>query len=501
MSEPGVGRVVAERYLLEARLGAGGFGQVWRALDLRRGRAPVALKLPHPALLARPAARSRFQVEAEALQRLEHPGILGLLDHRGDGPEPYLATELGEGRSLREVIMERAKVHDPFTLPPIAGLLTHLGEALAHAHCRAVVHRDPKPGNVLVTFDDDAPTARIIDFGLAKLIDETRDGTTVGRLLGTPLYLSPEQIRGLPVDARTDLFALATLTFELFTLRWAWARDWEDQPLPAIDLPSELASLNHPLGVTQRITTGLRPKVSPWRELPGALVPKVDRVLAQAMSCDPADRPLQVQAWVDELTEVIGRPPRPTPTPSAQVPTDPTIAASPGPPPRPRPQPRVWLPFVAAACLAAGAATWWSRDGREPGGQANPVPGPGPSQPAVVPEAPPHPRAQPHVSAEAASAVGPDLAGQGRASSQNRRPEPAPPPKAVDEVQERLQVLLRTPDDHGAAEALSQAIRAAGRELPRAEDRTTIERCATYAMMPVNVERLEACVASLKERQ
>src|SRR5918992_226549 len=195
-------------YEIVAPLGAGGMGEVYRARDPRLGR-DVAVKVLPDAASTNPDRLRRFEQEARAVAALSHPNVLAIFDI-GVGDVPFLVTELLEGEALRTLI-DRGPVPPQRTIE----LALQLVAGLAAAHARGIVHRDLKPDNVFVTSDGHV---KILDFGLAKRIaplnDEesgTRPETIQGAVVGTIGYMAPEQVRGLDVDHRTDIFACGAI--------------------------------------------------------------------------------------------------------------------------------------------------------------------------------------------------------------------------------------------------------------------------------------------------
>ena len=202
-------------YEIVAPIGAGGMGEVFRARDTRLGR-DVALKVL-PALFITDADRlRRFEQEARAAATLNHPNILVVHDVGTDGPTPYVVSELIEGLTLRE-LLERGAL--PARKAVDYGI--QIARGLAAAHEKGIIHRDLKPENVLVTKDG---RVKILDFGLAKLVEEiSSDGsratiahTDPGMVVGTAGYMSPEQLRAEPIDARSDVFSLGAVLYEMF---------------------------------------------------------------------------------------------------------------------------------------------------------------------------------------------------------------------------------------------------------------------------------------------
>jgi eukaryotic-like serine/threonine-protein kinase len=211
------GEVIEGRYRLTARLGGGAAGSVYRAEDLAGG-APLAIKVWDLSVLDSQTA-GRFHRETKALGTLDHPHIVSIRDYGLLEGMPYLAMELLEGTTLEPLVEAGA-------LPQATAIAiaTQILQALAYAHERQVVHRDLKPDNVfLARTPSGALHVKLLDYGLAKFLEPGADPmagnalTKRGTLLGTPLYMAPEQALGRPIDARTDVYAVGCVLFEMLT--------------------------------------------------------------------------------------------------------------------------------------------------------------------------------------------------------------------------------------------------------------------------------------------
>jgi serine/threonine-protein kinase len=195
-------------YKILSKLGEGGMALVYSAEDLRLGRV-VAIKVIKGELSETDTFIKRFEREARVIAALSHPHILKVFDFGHSGSFAYLVTELMTGGSLSERIRS-----EPLTDGYVLETLTQVGRALDYAHGQGIIHRDLKPANVLL---DQAGNAFLTDFGLAKLMREDIRLTSTGMIMGSPMYMSPEQWSGLAVDSRTDVYALGVMLFEMLT--------------------------------------------------------------------------------------------------------------------------------------------------------------------------------------------------------------------------------------------------------------------------------------------
>ncbi len=208
-------------YEILGKLGGGGMGIVFRAWDERLHRE-VAIKLLHDDYET-PGMRERFLLEARAASALNHPNICTIFDIGEQDGEPYLVMEVLEGITLKQKILQGA-----VPVEDMVRISEEISEALAAAHAKGIVHRDIKPANIfLVRKPGGKPQAKVLDFGLAKISQASRAGkaslsveiTTAGTTVGTLAYMSPEQARGEPLDARSDLFSLGVVMYEMATRR------------------------------------------------------------------------------------------------------------------------------------------------------------------------------------------------------------------------------------------------------------------------------------------
>jgi eukaryotic-like serine/threonine-protein kinase len=212
--DPMIGRIVGS-YRLDARLGQGGMGQVYRAVHPAIG-SRVAIKVLTPDAAARRDLVERFFGEARVVNHIRHPNIVGVLDlGQLDDGRPYILMELLEGASLAELLLRRG----PLPLATVVDIGRQVLAGLGAAHAAGVVHRDIKPDNVFV---QTGGRVKVLDFGIAKLEPEMSAGSTgtrTGALLGTPCYMAPEQVACERVDAQADVYAVGALLFEALTGR------------------------------------------------------------------------------------------------------------------------------------------------------------------------------------------------------------------------------------------------------------------------------------------
>lgn len=342
--------VLAGRYELGQKLGSGGMATVYEAHDKLLDRS-VAVKLLRSDALSEHTARQRFSAEARAAASLTHPHAVAVYDVNSGDEQPFIVMELVRGRTLEDVLNDTGRLDDSQAIAVGSQVLA----ALHAAHRRGLVHRDVKPANILLpdgvvpTRPDELPGVKLADFGIAKAVSDATVGLTrVGQVIGTPKYLSPEQVKGERATGQSDLYAAGVVLYEMLAGRPPFERDSalslalahrEDEPPPLSDL---------------------RPDLNP------ALVALVHR----ALSKDPADRPADANEMRDALI-AAARAPRGTQlldqAASTQVvppagpigPTEP-VGPAPGTPATSPPPRRGWWPVALALVVVLGvlAAVW-----------------------------------------------------------------------------------------------------------------------------------------------
>jgi serine/threonine-protein kinase len=238
-----VGTVIAERYHIIKKLGEGGMGQVYLAEHVKMGRKS-AVKVMNPGMVQNVDAISRFNREAQNASRINHPNVAGIYDF-GETSEGlvYLAMEFIEGEPLTEVIKQHG------ALPPMRAseITRQAAEGLSVAHEMGIVHRDLKPDNIMIAKGrSGADLVKVVDFGIAKAAaNEAQKVTKTGMVVGTPEYMSPEQLSGDPLDARSDIYALALVAFNMFTGKLPFPGETmqESMIMRLTDEPRQLAQM------------------------------------------------------------------------------------------------------------------------------------------------------------------------------------------------------------------------------------------------------------------
>ncbi|WP_431677137.1 serine/threonine-protein kinase [Kitasatospora sp. KL5] len=306
-------------YRLEQLIGRGGMAVVYRAEDLRLGRT-VAVKLLAPDLVRNDVFRERFIRESKAAAAIDHPHIVPVYDAGEADGLLYIAMRYVSGRDLRALLDREG----PLSLRQTVRITTQVASALDAAHSHDLVHRDVKPGNILVAEGTDSEHPEhvyLTDFGLTKKSLSLSGLTTVGQFVGTLDYVAPEQINGKPVDGRCDVYSLACVVYEMLSGTPPYQRD--------DDLAQLWAHLNDP-----------PPHLSEQRP---NLPPALDDVLIRALAKTPDERYDSCLAFVGALHGVEHVAAIPVPTPTELVPQIPESAVPKiPPPPSPPPEPPPW---------------------------------------------------------------------------------------------------------------------------------------------------------------
>lgn len=292
-----LGQVIAERYHIIKKLGEGGMGQVYLAEHVKMGRKS-AVKVMHAAMNADADAVSRFNREAANAARISHPNVCAIYDF-GETPDGmiYLAMEFIEGQSLTAIVEQHRAL-----APARAGdIVRQVGAALSVAHDQGIVHRDLKPDNIMVTrTKDGADLVKVVDFGIAKASDnEAQKVTKTGLVVGTPEYMSPEQLAGDKLDGRSDIYSLGLVAFNCLTgtLPFQSESAQEAMIMRLTDVPRRLAEV--------------KPDVA-W---PEALQQVMDRVLAR----DARDRYASATEFARDFVRALEAVPAPAPTDGATM--------------------------------------------------------------------------------------------------------------------------------------------------------------------------------------
>ncbi len=264
-ADPLIGRVIADRYRIDAFLGRGGMGVVYKVEHVHIGKL-MAMKLLHGELARDQDIQKRFRREAEAASRLNHHNTVQIFDFGWDGGLMYLVMEFVDGRDFGLVIQNEG----PLPFPRVARLAAQVAQSVSQAHGAGVIHRDLKPENMMLVQRPDRELMKVLDFGLAKLRhqDKSITLTRAGSIVGTPYYMAPEHIRGDPVDGRADVYALGAVMYKALTSN-----------------PPFVAS--SPMGV---LTKHLTDPVVPPSVRVSTVPPEADAIVLRAMAKKLEDR-------------------------------------------------------------------------------------------------------------------------------------------------------------------------------------------------------------------
>ncbi|MCA1664724.1 MAG: serine/threonine protein kinase, partial [Myxococcales bacterium] len=262
-----IGTTLEERYRVIERLAAGGMGVVYKGELVAIGK-PVAIKFLHDALTLIPDVVKRFQREATAMSKLAHPNLVSVLDSGLAAGTPYLVMDFVSGKSLAEVLAQ-----GPMPATRAAGLAKQILAGVRAAHAQHVVHRDLKPDNIILLDHVEGDFAKILDFGLAKVLrgedSAASQLTNTGFALGTPGYMSPEQARGTDADERSDLYAVGVILYHMVTGRKPFVAD---SPLAVLRMHMDDAP------------------TPPTRMLAGCCSSELERFILRSMAKEPGAR-------------------------------------------------------------------------------------------------------------------------------------------------------------------------------------------------------------------
>jgi serine/threonine-protein kinase len=455
------------RYRLESLLGRGGMADVWRAADVKLART-VAVKVIHASYARDPQFAERFLREARVVASLEHPNILPVYDFGDEDGIPFLVMPHLPGGTLRDRLRGA-----PAPLGLAAGWIRQLADALDAAHAAGVLHRDVKPANVLIGKDD---RLFLADFGIAKMVETMTGLTATGVVVGTPLYMAPEQAQGQPASPATDRYALAVVVYEILAGRPPFEGD---NPL----------SLMH-----QHVSTPAPALSSRVGGLPAGL----DGVLAAALSKDPAARPPTCRALADAVSAFLptgampvagpaawGTPPAGTTaptvirTPPAGRPPSLTSAATALTSVRRSRRGIAWGVAAGAVALAGLALVWTGRwNGGKPAAAA-PTPAPT-TAPTPAPTAAPTPApTQPPTPAPPARPPAAAIQAP-KAGTSAPAPPAAPVPHPLAAVRERLDVTKK-PDHRLSKDDFRFALETARGVAAEHPNNADARALATYA--------------------
>lgn len=272
-----IGRVIGGRYKVEKILGRGGMAEVYKAYQETLDRH-VAVKLMHTFLADDADFLARFQREARAVAGLRHPNIIQVYDFDTEGDTTYMVMEFIDGPTLKEIIEELRAKNETLPMNESIEVIKNVGMALEYAHRKGMIHRDVKPANVM---RDSAGRTVLTDFGIVKLMTGPQY-TATGSLVGTPSYMAPEQGLGQPGDARTDIYSLGVMLYQLVTGRLPYE---SDTPMAVV-----FKHINDPLPLPSTINP----------ELP----PGIEKVILKALAKDPNERYQSAREMVDHLNNL-----------------------------------------------------------------------------------------------------------------------------------------------------------------------------------------------------
>ena len=343
-------RTLAGRYRLDEVIGRGGMSTVYRGIDLALDRV-VAVKVAlDPLVEQSPIYLARFTREAHAAAAIGHPGVVTVYDAGADGPTRFIVMELVPGRSLADILRDER----PLQPDRAASIAAQVADALSAAHAAGIIHRDVKPGNIMVTPDG---SVKVLDFGIARALDGNTL-TQTATVLGTSAYMSPEQALGQPVDARSDIYSLGCVLYEMLT----------GEPPFTADVSAAVLHQH------------VRVEPTPARERNLAIPPALNDLVMQMLAKSPSGRPQTAAETRDRLghartdledggdaltTLAMAAATAPTPAtvpieatgpPERTPPANRARATVPPPPPPEKSTTGFWITVFAVAAVLLGGA-------------------------------------------------------------------------------------------------------------------------------------------------
>jgi serine/threonine-protein kinase len=328
------GQTFADKFRLECRIGSGGMGVVWRAWNVQLD-IPVAIKVMNAQFAHQAESVARFEREAKAAARIRGRHVVTIYEHGVHDGLLYMAMELLEGEDLNQ----RLKRAGRLSLQATAHVVGDLCKALQRAHELGVVHRDLKPANVFLTRDGDEEIAKVLDFGIAKLMVINDGGfvSETGQILGTPTYMSPEQIRATKhVDARADLWSLAVIAFRALTGEVPFSGSMFDITSSILGGPTPIASAVAPdlapevdAFFARALARDIDRRFQSARELSDAFNTLAGRVVLPSASETPLPEPLNYDPVSVSEMDTQRLPDRESKPPPAVSATDQTLAMPP----------------------------------------------------------------------------------------------------------------------------------------------------------------------------
>jgi serine/threonine protein kinase len=283
MTDELIGVSLADKYMIEEHLGSGGMCEVYRARHLGMDK-PVAVKVLKPALAADPKIAERFEQEARAASRIHHPHAINVTDYGIDKDKtPFIVMELVNGETLGQALRSTGA----FSVERAANILRQICGALESAHAVGVIHRDIKPDNIILAEYDGSDWVEVVDFGVAKILEDVKGNaalTGANIIVGTPRYMSPEQCEEKPVDARSDIYSLGVVLYEMLSGEAPFEGD----------------------SSTRLLMAHAAQPPAPLREKRPDLSAEIESVAMKALEKDPERRPQSAGEFAREFEQAAG---------------------------------------------------------------------------------------------------------------------------------------------------------------------------------------------------